>query len=74
MISTMKSLLRLHVVWIDSILQEAYQRSDDPEHRANIAQAALGNLTWYRLLKAIEGIVPQQTDVHMVEPEDEPVS
>jgi hypothetical protein len=70
MISTMKSLLILQVVWIDSILQEAYQRSDDPEHRANLARAALANLTWYRL----EVIVPQQTDLHMVEQEDGPVS
>jgi hypothetical protein len=74
MISTMKSLLKLHVQWINSILQEAYLRSDDPEHRADIAQAALANLTWHRLVSAMEVILPQQTDVHVIEPEDGPVS
>jgi hypothetical protein len=74
MVSTMKSLLKLHVQWINSILQEAYLRSDDPEHRADIARAALANLTWHRLVSTMEVILPQQTDVHVVKPEDGPVS
>jgi hypothetical protein len=70
MISTMKSLLKLQVLWINSILQEAYLRSDDPEHRADIARAALANLTWHGMLSTMEETLPQQTDVHLVAPED----
>jgi hypothetical protein len=68
----MKALLKLHVQWINSILQEAYLRSsDDPEHQANIARAALANLTW---LRTMEVILLQAADVHVIEPEDGPVS
>jgi hypothetical protein len=70
----MKTLLQRHVEWMNTVLQEAYQRSDDPKQRAEIARAALANLTWLGLLvRAMDLVSPQSTDVHVVEPEDGPV-
>lgn len=66
--STMKSRLQVHVQWINSILREAYLRSDNPEHQANIARAALANLTWHNLL---EVLLRQAADAHVIEPEED---
>jgi hypothetical protein len=66
----MKTLLQTHVHWMNTILQEAYQRSDDPKQRIEIARAALANLTWLGWLRAIDAFSPQSEDVHVVEPED----
>ena len=73
-ISTMKALLLTHIQWINDILYESYQRSDDPEFRVNVARAALANLTWHNLLSTMEEVLPQAVDAHLVEPEDGPVS
>jgi hypothetical protein len=70
MITTMKTLLQKHVQWMNDILQEAYERSDDPKQRAEIARAALANLTWIGLLRTMDVFSPQSDDVHVVEPED----
>jgi hypothetical protein len=74
MLSTMKSLLKVHVQWINSILKEAYLRSDDPEYRVNIARAALANLAWHNFLSTMEVVFPQAADVHVIEPDYGPVS
>lgn len=55
---------------MNTILKEAYQRSDDPKERAEIAKAVLSNLTWLELLRAMDVFSPQSTDVHVVEPDD----
>jgi hypothetical protein len=66
MISAMKMLLQQHVRWTDNFLLQAYQRSDDPEHRVEIARAALINLiAWVSL---------HGSGVHVVEPDDGSVS
>jgi hypothetical protein len=70
MISSMKTLLQKHVQWMNTILQEAYQRSDDPKQRVEIARAALANLTWLGWLRAVDAFSPMSEDVHVVEPED----
>jgi hypothetical protein len=67
-ISIMKTLLQTHIQSMNDILQEAYQRSDDPKQRVKIALAALANLTWLRTME--EGVLPQAVDVHIIEPED----
>jgi hypothetical protein len=70
MTTPMKTLLQMHVQWMNDILQEAYQRSDDPTQQVEIARAALANLTWLGLLHAMDMFSPQSEDVHVVEPED----
>jgi hypothetical protein len=69
-----KALLLRHVLWIDVFLQEVYASTDDPEYRAEIARAALANLTaWLGWLRAMEIFSLHWADVHVVEPEDGPV-
>jgi hypothetical protein len=65
----MKTLLQTHIQSMNDILQEAYQRSDDPKQRVKIALAALANLTWLRTMEEVV-VLPQAVDVHIIEPED----
>jgi hypothetical protein len=69
-----KAILHRHVQWIDAFLLQAYLRSNDPEHRAELARAALVNLAaWLGWLRAMEVFSLQWADVTVLEPEDGPV-
>jgi hypothetical protein len=60
------------VRWIDKFLNDPYYlASPDPEHRAELARAALANLaSWLGWLRAMEVFSLRWTDVEVTEPGD----
>jgi hypothetical protein len=65
------ALLQRHVQWIDKFLNDAYLNSQDPEHRAELARAALANLAaWLGWLRATEVFSLRWADVAVTEPGD----
>jgi hypothetical protein len=65
------ALLQRHVRWIDTFLNDAYNNSADPEHRAELARAAIANLAaWLGWLRAMEVFSLRWIDVTVTEPGD----
>jgi hypothetical protein len=65
------ALLQRHVRWRDNFLNDAYTNSADPEHRAELARAAIANLAaWLGWLRVMEVFSLRWIDVTVTEPGD----